>query len=76
MAIFNHYLLKAYEIGIHNRLKLFHNDRPEIKIGLNEPEGLGIDNVMFPFSLLAASFVASTIIAVMEKILNRLNLQN
>ena len=64
MAIFNHYLLKAYENGILSRLDLFHNGQPDIKIGLNEPEALGISNVMFPFSLLATSFEVSATIAV------------
>ena len=71
IAIFNHYLLKARETGILNRLDLFHNGQPDITIGLNDPEGLGINNLMFPFSFLAASFVVSTTIAVIEKILKR-----
>ena len=68
MAIFNHYLLKAYENGILNRLYLFHIDQPDIKIGLNEPEPLGIDNVMFPFSFLAVGFITSMAIAAIEKL--------
>ena len=72
MAMFNHFLLKAYENGILNRLDLFHNDQPDIKIGMIEPEPLGINNVMFPFSFLASGFLTSTAIAVMEKILKKL----
>ena len=75
MAVFNHYLLKTYENGILNRLDLLHNGRPDIKIGLNEPEPLGMDNVIFPFLLLAASFVTSTVIAVMEKLLKKVALK-
>ena len=73
MAIFNHYLLKAYENGILNRLDIFHNGKPDIKIGMNEPEALGMNNVMFPFSVLAASIVLSTAIAGMEKLLMKIN---
>ena len=73
MAIFNHYLLKAYETGILNRLDLFHNKQSDIKIGMIEPEPLGINNLMFPFSFLAASFVTSATIAIMEKLLKKLN---
>ena len=73
MAIFNHYLLKAYENGILNRLDLFHNGQSDIKIGMNEPEPLGMNNVVFPFTFLAASFVTSTALAVMEKLLKKMN---
>ena len=73
MAIFSHYLLKAYENGILNRLDLFHNGQSDIKIGMNEPEPLGINNLMFPFSLLAAGFVTSAAIAVLEKLLKKMN---
>ena len=71
LSIFNHYLLKAYESGILNRLDLFHNDQPDIKIGLNEPEPLGMNNLMFPFSFLAGSAVLSATIAVIEKLLKK-----
>ena len=76
MAIFNHYLLKAHETGILNRLALLHPKlsnqtfEPGIIIGLNEPEPLGIDNLMFPFSFLAASIVTSFAIAIMEKMIS------
>ena len=72
MTIFNHYLLKAYENGILNRLDLFYNRPPDIKIGLKEPEPLGMNNVMFTFLFLAASFVISTAIAVMENLLHHI----
>ena len=69
MAIFNHYLLKAYENGI---LDWLYDEQPDIKIGLNEPQPLGINNVMFPFCFLAAISVTSMAIAVIEKILNKM----
>ena len=42
-----------------------------IKIGITEPEPLGINNVMFPFSCLAAAVIISVVISVIEKLVNK-----
>lgn len=65
LEMFNYYLLKEIEHGIVNRL--WHPD-PIAKIGINEPQPLGINKVMFPFCLLGASIVLSMTIAAIEMI--------
>ena len=70
LGVFNHYLLKAFETGILHKVNKKWNEwrsKPPIKIGLTEPEPLKINNVMFPFSFLAAIIILSVIAAVMEK---------
>ena len=74
LSVFNHYFLKAIETGIFHRLdKMIHNAHliPPIKIGLTEPEPLGINNVMFPFSCLAATIITSLVMAVTEKVVSK-----
>ena len=74
LSVFNYYLLKAFETGILQRLDMVwnHDTKPEIKIGLTEPEALSINNVMFPFSLLGVSIIISTIIVGLEKMVKLL----
>ena len=72
LSVFNHYLLKEYEHGILNRLDKSYNGQPDIKIGMSEPDPLGINNVMFPFSLLGAAIIMSVIISVVEKAINKI----
>ena len=63
LDIFNHYLLKQLEHGIVE--KLF-RPMPRAKIGLSEPEPLAIRNVMFPFSCLGFSMIASVVMVTVE----------
>ena len=64
---------QAFETGILKRLEMIWNiDRKSsIKIGITEPESLGINNVMFPFSCLAATIVISVVMSVIEKLVNK-----
>ena len=68
LPLFNHRILKALETGILHRMKK-KQDIPmptPLKIGLTEPEPLGINNVMFPFCLMGAVMFLSLIVAVIE----------
>merc|ERR1711884_150768 len=66
LSVFNHYILKAYETGILQRLDVEWDSqrKPPIKIGITEPGPLGINNVMFPFSCLAAAVIISVVMSV------------
>ena len=70
LPLFNHYLLKAFETGILQRLENFWNAdfKPPIKVGINEPQPLEMFNVMFPFSLLAATMVISVVVTISERV--------
>ena len=74
LSLFNHYLLKAFETGILHRLdRKWHAEwEPPIKIGLTEPEPLGMNNTMFPFSFLAAIMILSVIASVLEKVVKKI----
>ena len=74
LSVFNHYLLKAFETGILQKLDNFWNaeTKPVFKIGINEPEPLGINNVMFLFSLLGASIIISLVLATVENLVKKL----
>ena len=76
LSVFHHYLLKASETGILNRIKNHWNRdlKPPIKIGFTEPEPLGINNIVFLFSLLGATIIMSVVIAALEKGINKMNL--
>ena len=76
LSLFNHYLLKAFETGILQRLDKIWNAhlKPPIKIGIAEPQPLEIYNVMFPLSLLAAAIVISIVIATVEKVAYKIKL--
>ena len=76
LSLFNHYLLKAFETGIMRRLDKIWNGHlePPIKIGIAEPQPLEITNVMFPFSLLAATIVISVVLAIAEKVAHKIKL--
>ena len=76
MSLFNHYLLKGIENGILKRYNLIYNPErtPKLKIGLTEPESLGINNVMFLFSILGAATIMSVGIAALEKMMNKTKL--
>ena len=68
LPLFNHRILKALETGILHRMKK-KQDIPlttPLKIGLTEPEALGINNVMFPLCFMGAAMILSVIIAVIE----------
>ena len=73
LSVFNHYILKAFETGILQRLDVEWNSQRKtpIKIGITEPEPLGINNVMFPFSCLAAAVIISVVMSVIEKLVNK-----
>ena len=68
LPLFNHRILKALETGILHRMKKKHSIplATPLKIGLTEPEPLGINNVMFPFCFMGAIMILSVIIAVIE----------
>ena len=74
LSLFNHYLLKAYETGILKRLEraTFADADPPIKIGIPEPGPLKMDNVMSLFFFLLGSIFTSCVIAVVERVVNRL----
>ena len=76
LSMFNHFLLKAFETGILHRLDRIWNAylQPPIKIGITEPEPLGINNVMFPLSCLGAAIIISLVIAAVEKVVNKIKL--
>ena len=77
LSVFNHYLLKAFETGTLQRLdKMVWNadSIPPKKIGLPEPEALGIKNVMFLFSCLGGTIIISLVIAIMENTASRIKL--
>ena len=82
IPVIRHYVQKAHETGISQRIELsvlkncIERDnkvcrpysRPVIKIGLTEPGPLGLNNAMFPFSLLGAGLIISFVIATVEKL--------
>ena len=83
IPVIRHYVLKGLETGIFQRIELsllkhcIARDnkvcrpfsRPGIKIGMTEPAPLGINNVMFPFSLIVAGLFTSISIAIVEKLI-------
>ena len=68
VSVLSHYVMKGYESGIFHRLHLNYSTRTPIKIGMTEPGSLGINNVMFPFSLLGIFMIISMLIAFVEKL--------
>ena len=76
LSLFNHYLLKGFETGIMQRLDKIWSAhlKPPIKIGIAEPQSLELNNVMFPFSLLAATIVISMVLAIAEKVAYKIKL--
>ena len=76
LSLFNHFLLKAFETGILQRLDKIWNAhlKPPIKIGIAEPQPLEMYTVMFPFSLLAAAIVISIVLATVEKVAYKIKL--
>ena len=76
LPLFNHYLLKGFETGILQRLNKIWNAhlKPPIKIGIAEPQSLELNNVMFPFSLLAATIVITVVLAIAEKVAYKIKL--
>ena len=71
LSLFNHYMLKAFETGILQRLDRKWNAHPPIKIGLPEPVPLEMKNEMFPFSFLGVAILLSVVIAALEKMVKR-----
>ena len=74
LSMFNHHLLKAFETGILQRLDRIWKVQPPIKIGLTEPEPLGFHNVMFPFSFLAVTIIIGVVMAVVEKVVDKIKM--
>ena len=72
-AIFNYYLLKAFEHGILEQMKFKYNPERKThpKIGMKEPEPLRIHSTMFLFSILAMGIIVSLLIAVVEMLIKR-----
>ena len=70
LEIFNHYILKEKEHGIVMReyrnyhMPLYVNE----KFGMNEPQPLAYNNVMFVFMCLGMGIVISMSLALVEKI--------
>ena len=87
LPLFRHYALKGFETGIFKRIDLMRvkhcveldnevcwpDSRPPIKIGMTEPGALAINNVMFPFSLLAAAIFVSLVAVIMEEVNKTMN---
>ena len=73
LSLFNHHLLKAFETGILKRIDNSYRSewKPPIKIGLTEPEPLGITNVMFLFSFLGASIIITLLLAAIENLVKK-----
>ena len=69
--IFNHYLQKQLEHGINRRLyRKYHNSLYVHKeFGMAEPQALGYENVIFPFTLLGSSIATSILMAMIERLL-------
>ena len=70
--IFDHHLLKLTEHGI---LKRIYNRGPDTSrnedFGIAEAATLGFENLLFPFSLLAAGIFASVAMAAFEALLRK-----
>ena len=68
LGIFNYYLLKEIEHGITKRLyRKYHMDLfVKEQFGMPEPQPLGINNVMFTFTLLGFGICIAAAIAFME----------
>ena len=45
-----------------------------IKIGMGEPGSLGFNSVIFPFLCLGATIIVSLVMAVVEKVVNKIKL--
>ena len=65
LDMFNYYLLKEIEHGIRNRVW---QTNPVAKIGINEPQSLGFNNVMFLFALLGVAIIISVTMVAIEMI--------
>ena len=77
LSVFNHYLLKGKESGVFHRLdKMVWNAGwiPPIRIGLLEPEALGIKSLIFPFSCLGGAMFIPLMVLITEKIGNWIQL--
>ena len=68
VSVIDHYVKKAFETGIFNRIHRTYSTRTPIKIGMTEPGPLGINNVMGIFSVLGLSIIISLLIAIVEKL--------
>ena len=73
-TMFNHYLLKEHEHGILKRLEKFYYPRVNAKIGIDEPQPLDINNVLFLFTFLGAGITLSMIMAAAENVVNNIKL--
>ena len=74
LSMFNHYLLKAFERGILHRISnsWLRDSKAPIKIGITEPEPLGINNVMFPLSFLGVAMISSVVTLFVEKVAKKI----
>ena len=73
VSVINHYVQKAFETGIFNRMHRTYSSRVPIKIGMTEPGPLGINNVMGIFSVLGLCIIISLLIAFAEKLVQKKN---
>ena len=70
VSVISHYVQKAYETGIFNRIHQTYSSRTPIKIGMTEPGSLAMNNVMFPFMVLGAFMIISFLVAIVENVIN------
>ena len=71
LDVFRHYALKGFESGIFKRIQLTYVGEPPIKIGLTEPEPLGLNNVMSGIYILAAFVSFSVVILIAEILIHK-----
>ena len=74
LKMFNHYLLKENENGIRNRLykKYFISLYVKEEFGMNEPQPLGVDNVIFTFACLGVGGTTAMGIAIVEFVVRKM----
>lgn len=67
--LFNHHIMKLYEMGVMDRLMRKHVIRHDKQYGLAEPVTLGYENLMFPFGIFILGVVIGGIATVAEGII-------
>ena len=69
LEVFNHFIIKGMETGFLERLhRRYYTDLfTSEDFGMNEPQPLGLNNVMFCFSFVALGVCFSFALAIMEK---------
>ena len=71
--IFNYFILKEIEVGVFKKVEniYFGEEKRHQQFGIHEPQPLGFNNVMFPFSCLGLSISVALAIAAMEAVINK-----